>query len=115
MGSVGLYHTGGMRMRKVQHGTVFIRSEQYSGAYVWAAFSAEIKAMLGLRPGEKLPHGGMVAREVQGITVWVEPLPERVGRARRFALRVKARCPVCSKVVAVSRLRQHSAVHNPRG
>jgi hypothetical protein len=75
--------------------------------------SYEVYALLGLAPKAKLPPEGMPERLIQGIPVWVDPLPEvklnRYGRPqRRFALRVRARCPQCGKETALSRLIQHT-------
>ena len=75
--------------------------------------SYEVYALLGLAPGQKLPPEGMPERLIQGIPVWVLPLPEvkvkrYVRQQRRFALRVRARCPQCGKETALSRLIQHT-------
>lgn len=65
--------------------------------------------MLGLT-SSKLPVDGMPQRDVQGIRVYVNPLPERAPtnfRGRRFAIRVMAICPACQRHLAASRLHQH--------
>jgi len=91
-----------------------IKSVWYqSPRYSCAAQSNELCQMLGLAPKAKLPPEGMPERLIQGIPVWVDPLPEvklnRYGRPqRRFALRVRARCPQCEKEFAASRLIQHT-------
>lgn len=94
-----------------------LKSTRHEG---WNAFAGEVCEMLGLAPKAKLPPEGMSAREIQGITVYVRPLPPLVrdetrprwwGVQRRFSLRVRAICPECGRDVAASRLPQHSRVH----
>ena len=51
--------------------------------------------------GKKLPAAGLPAIDIQGVQVWVDPLPEakvneRTGRTYRpFTLRVQSQCPQC--------------------
>ena len=91
-----------------------IKSVWYqSPRYSCAAQSNELCQMLGLAPKQKLPVEGMEPRLIQGILVWVNPLPEvkldwRGRPQRRFTLRVRARCPQCEKEFAASRLIQHT-------
>lgn len=73
----------------------------------WNAHSRHVTAMLGLKPGEKLPAEGMEARLIQGIKVWVEPIGPALARGRRMTHRVKAECPDCHKVMSAGRLHQH--------
>lgn len=60
--------------------------------------------------GTKLPAAGLPAIDVQGVSVWVDPLPEAraPGQRRRFALRVQSKCPQCGWVGAFGRFHQHS-------
>jgi hypothetical protein len=99
---------------RMQRKQCFIKSQrgtypQYSAQVAW---SDEVNEMLGVPKGEGLPTDGMEPREIQGIKVWVNPLPPIVpGKRRRFALRVRCNCPVCGREMPVGRLRQHSRVH----
>jgi hypothetical protein len=72
----------------------------------WPAHSGHVKALLGLDANAPLPADGMPERVVHGIAIWVAPLVKG-----RFALRVRARCPVCGTEVAAGRLYQHAAIH----
>lgn len=96
-----------------------MRNDNHIKSAKWArpARADEVMELLGLGPKAKLPPEGMEERLIQGIPVWVNPLPEPKGpnpwsvsgRAhRRFALRVRARCPQCAKETAASRLAQHT-------
>lgn len=80
------------------------------------ASSHEVNVMLGLREKEKLPREGMPPRELQGIRVWVTPLPGRPkgSRWKRSTHRVLAECPDCRQVVSVGRLAQHECHKKPR-
>ena len=82
----------------------FLRDE-----YGRNAQSHTVRAMLGLAPLQKIPAQGMPARYVQGILVWVDPLPERpIGRRRRRAThRVRALCPDCGQTLSAGRMHQH--------
>lgn len=73
------------------------------------AHSDTVRMLLGLREKEKLPREGMPPRLIQGIEVWVTPLPEREKGARwkRSTHRVLAKCPTCGRVLSVGRLHQH--------
>lgn len=74
----------------------------------WHVQSSGMKILLGLDPKAKLPVEGMPAREIQGITVWVEPLKGAAPtHGKRHAHRVMARCPVCSHEMSAGRLHQH--------
>ena len=86
-----------------------IKSVWYQSRFPRAAQSNELCQMLGLAPKQKLPVEGMAPRLIQGILVWVNPLPEATKSGwRRFSLRVRARCPQCEKEFAASRLIQHT-------
>lgn len=95
-------------MARIRGGREWTRSAHYD----------EVRAMLGLPDGAKLPAEGMPPRRIQGIMVWVTPLmgprvPRRVGRWGRVLERkssrhrVLAQCPDCGKVLSVGRLGQH--------
>ena len=80
------------------------------------AHHPDIRTFLGLGPKAKLPVEGMPKREIQGVTIWVEPFVpvwkidrytgERVQTKSSFH-RVKAECPQCLKVLSAGRLFQH--------
>lgn len=72
----------------------------------FVAHSADINEMLGLGRKGKIPREGMPPREIQGITVWVEPF-----RPGPFRLRARCKCPTCAKEMPVGRLAQHAKVH----
>lgn len=74
----------------------------------YVAHSSTVNELLGLGPKGKIPVSGMPEREIQGITVWVRPLPPGT---KQFRLRVMCICPACQKVMPVGRLHQHSKVH----
>jgi len=67
----------------------------------WNVHSNEMKTLLGLPKGVKLPLQGMPPQVIQGIKVWVEPLPSTGFH------RVKAECPHCAQVMSAGRLHQH--------
>jgi hypothetical protein len=73
------------------------------------AQSHHVKRMLGVGEKWNLPKEGMPPRLIQGIKVWVTPLPEMPAgrRTKRSAHRVLAECPDCKRTVSVGRLRQH--------
>lgn len=70
------------------------------------AHSNQVRALLGLRPRQKLPAEGMPPRLIQGILVWVTPLGPNPTRFKRSTHRVLARCN-CGKVLSAGRLHQH--------
>ncbi len=76
------------------------------------ADNEDIKELLGLRPRQKLPKEGIAPRKISGITVWVNPLPERLpGKWRkRSTHRVMAKCPACQREMSVGRLAQHKCL-----
>lgn len=86
------------------------------GRYGRNAHHNDIRSMLGLPEGAKLPREGMPPRTIQGITVWVAPLvgpavPRRTRYQRPLAPkssthRALAQC-ACGKVLSVGRLHQH--------
>jgi hypothetical protein len=56
----------------------------------------------------KLPPEGMAARDVQGVRVWVRPLPDAApGQRKRSAHRVRCACPGCGLKLSAGRLFQH--------
>lgn len=77
------------------------------------AFAHTIKALMGIR-GD-LPRSGTSPVYVQGVKMWVRPLPEAPdGRRRNFqGLRVMCECPMCGAVLAVGRLNQHRCSPKP--
>ena len=64
--------------------------------------------------GTKLPAAGLPPMDIQGVQVWVTPLPEakyseRTGRMHRsFVLRVQSQCPQCGWRGAFGRFHQHT-------
>lgn len=58
------------------------------------------------QPGSKWPDAGLPAREIQGITVWVNPIV-RVPGHKSSKHRVRCRCPSCGTEVSMGRLDQH--------
>jgi hypothetical protein len=79
----------------------------------WNASSHTLKMMFGLGRTAQLPPEGMAPRTIQGIDVYVKPLPPKTGRFRNFSIRVTAVCPLCGRHVAASRLPQHTSAHEP--
>lgn len=84
----------------------------------WNGHSHHVKALLGLKPNEALPTGGMVprlvpavhttlglSREPVQVLMWVRPLllSDRGEKPHR----VMCRCPGCGKTVTAGRLHQH--------
>jgi hypothetical protein len=63
----------------------------------------DMYALLGTR---KLPAEGMPERLIQGIRVYVKPLPDGKPRQRQ-SLRVTAICDDCGRHIAVGRMHQH--------
>jgi len=67
--------------------------------------------------GTKLPAAGLPAMDIQGVRVWVDPLPDvqikkdRYGQTRQFrpfTLRVQSQCPHCGWRGAFGRFHQHT-------
>lgn len=73
----------------------------------YPAPSHKVNEMLGVTG--KLPREGMPPREICGIVVWVEPLPDRPPNVtwKRSTHRVRCECPGCGVKLSVGRLRQH--------
>lgn len=70
-----------------------------------------VGAMLGL-PNGRVPVEGFPKTVLDGIEVWAEPLVPNPWVKRNFqGLRVRAKCPVCGKEVALGRLAQHAVIH----
>jgi hypothetical protein len=79
-----------------------IRDPQYPQ---WPAHSHMVNQLLGVT---RLPVKGMPPQVIQGITVFVQPLPPRQpGQRKRSTHRVMAICPGCSRIMSVGRLHQH--------
>jgi len=75
----------------------------------WNAHNHEVLGLLGVK---RLPVDGMSPREIQGITVWVEPLRvEKPIRGKRHDRRIRAICPACGREFSVGRLHQHAKIH----
>lgn len=77
------------------------------GRYGYAS-NTDMKALLGLRPGQKLPAEGMPERLIQGVRVYVTP--KGAGRKRILKSskhRIMAICGQCYAHVSVGRLHQH--------
>lgn len=72
----------------------------------WNAQSRQVMELLGVK---KPPVEGMPAREVQGVTVWVDSLA--VAREKRHFHRVRCACPYCAADVSLGRLHQHVMAH----
>jgi hypothetical protein len=88
----------------------------YGTRFNWPAHASEMRELLGLRYGQKLPQHGLPKRAIQGITVWVEPAPPLTYRLNRYGEeyrvhfcnhRVKAQCPHCGWIGSAGRLHQH--------
>jgi hypothetical protein len=79
-----------------------------SGSLTRPVHSSAMLQLLGVS-GSKLPAEGMPAREIQGIRVWVAPLPPREPgqRGKRSTHRVRCACPDCGAEVSAGRLFQH--------
>jgi hypothetical protein len=75
----------------------------------YVAHSNIINELLGLGPKGKVPAEGLQPRQIQGITVWADPLV----KGARFKLRVRCKCPACGNEMPVGRLAQHSKIHTP--
>ena len=75
------------------------------GRYRYAD-ARDMYALLGVKAGA-LPAEGMPERVIQGVRVYVKPLPPKQSTRRNFAgLRVIAICE-CGRHVPVGRLHQH--------
>lgn len=75
---------------------------QIAGRYGYATAS-DMYRLLGTT--DHLPVDGMSERLIQGVRVYVKPLP-RYDRGRRQSLRVTAICE-CGAHIAVGRMHQH--------
>lgn len=76
------------------------------------ADASELYRLLGVRPGA-LPAEGLPERTIQGIRVYVRPLPEKTGQRRNWdGLRVMAVC-ACGRHLPVGRLHQHKCKAQP--
>jgi hypothetical protein len=79
----------------------------------WNAQNPEMLRLLGLPAKAKLPEAGMAPRYIQGIKVWINPIPEGPPCPRRLnpgtvrPHRIMAQCPLCAKAVSAGRLFQH--------
>jgi len=70
------------------------------------AWASDMYEFLGLdRLAGKLPTEGMPVRDIQGVQVYVKPLPPGPPRKRQ-SLRVTAICE-CGRHVPVGRMHQH--------
>ena len=84
------------------------------------AHSMHVLPMLGIPAGGHLPKEGMPPREVQGVTVWVEPAKPTVmgvrwGRphiVKSSTHRIMCKCSGCGKTVSLGRLAQHAKTHD---
>lgn len=80
------------------------------GGRMFKAWAWDLYRLLGVKA---LPVEGMPERLIQGVRVYVRPLPAKVGARRNFqGLRVMAICE-CGKHVAVGRLHQHKCKSVP--
>lgn len=71
------------------------------------ALSSAMQLLLGVTNG-KYPAEGLPPRIVQGVKVWVEPLPPaQPGQKKRSTHRVKCECPKCGHVMSAGRMHQH--------
>lgn len=68
---------------------------------------ADARDMYALLETSVLPVEGMPERIIQGVRVYVKPLPEGKPRQRQ-SLRVTAICDDCGKHIAVGRMHQHN-------
>ena len=85
-----------------------IRSKFGNGKY--PATAGEMYEKLGVRPGA-LPVDGMPEQVIDGVRVYVRPLPPNPTARRNFdGLRVMAICDDCNRHVAAGRLAQHACV-----
>lgn len=69
--------------------------------------SDQMKILLGLPPKAKLPAEGMDPCYIQGVRVWVNPLPPHGNRMHAGFHRVRAQCPHCGEDMSAGRLNQH--------
>jgi hypothetical protein len=70
--------------------------------------------MLHLKAGGHLPIEGMEPRIIQGIKIWVKPVPliaifqKHAGYGKKSSKhRVMAECPQCKREMSAGRLHQH--------
>jgi hypothetical protein len=71
--------------------------------------SSAMMRALGLKPGAHLPTMGLARRDVEGVTVYVKPVPPREiwDHGKSSAHRVIAICPACERHLSAGRLVQH--------
>ena len=72
----------------------------------WRDGYANAHDMYRLLGTSKLPAEGMPIRLIDGVRVYVKPLPEGKPRERQ-SLRVTAICDDCGQHIAVGRMHQH--------
>lgn len=81
------------------------------GRYGRYADSTDLFALMGMPRVDHWPATGLPARDVQGVRVWVNPKPVKVGRDGRprksSAHRVRCACPGCGRELSAGRLSQH--------
>ena len=90
-----------------------------SNKYGWRATSNQVKEHFGLREHEPWPDEGMDPIQVNGVTLYVEPLRTRDERkflwnghkCYRNPHRLRAICPVCGRPMSYGRIDQHMKVH----
>lgn len=87
----------------------YLRSKHHQH---WAANAAEVAELLGLKgKGSHLPVAGLEPRIIQGVVVWVDPVPEperkRTWRDKSSTHRTRCQCPDCGQQLSVGRLKQH--------
>lgn len=83
---------------------------QYPGRPV---HSHAMAALLGVEGN--YPASGLPGRFLQGIWVWVDPLPPRQpGERKRSTHRVLCECPDCGQRLSAGRLHQHTCPTAPR-
>lgn len=86
---------------------LYIRARD--GQANWGMQNGELLRLMGIK---RIPEGGLIARQIQGIWVWAVPLePKSLGQRKRNGHRLMGRCPVCAKVMSVGRMQQHARVH----
>lgn len=81
----------------------------------------DFKTLFGLAPEQHWPKGGIPARIIQGVKVWVKPAKAPIehkyysyraqgtviGTVKTSNHRVMAECPHCKQVLSAGRLHQH--------
>ena len=87
-------------------------------SYERGASADDIKTFFGLLPSEKWPKEGFKSQVIQGITIYVLPLKDKVPTDTHWGTRMvrpkgtlhsrcMAVCPTCGKHVSYGRLAQH--------